>query len=276
MRWKCQIRERAATMAVMIDSRVVVLAAVLLVSCSAPAHDLYLVAGIKGAEGRVCARIGEEFPASTNAVTADRLEFFRLRTQSGVAELKGEVEGEQFCAKHNEAVPALAEMQVHPRFIKLEGKLFSEYIHGEGFNKVMQARQRTGKSGEPGRELYSRYAKLLLGNSADFTKPIGHALEIVPERDPAALKPQEPLAVRVFFRGKPLADAQVAAVYAGAVMKGHEFPVTTRTDANGRAELKLDRPGLWYARLIHMVPAQGDPDVDWRSFFATLTFTVPE
>jgi hypothetical protein len=59
-------------------------------------------------------------------------------------------------------------------------------------------------------------------------------------------------------------------------MKGHEFPVVTRTDAEGKATLKLDRGGLWYARLIHMVPAQDDPDYQWRSFFSTMTFTVPQ
>jgi hypothetical protein len=52
--------------------------------------------------------------------------------------------------------------------------------------------------------------------------------------------------------------------------------VVTRTDAEGKATLKLDRGGLWYARLIHMVPAQDDPDYQWRSFFSTMTFTVPQ
>ncbi len=44
---------------------------VLLFTSVSSAHDLYLVSGIKAAESKVCARIGEEFPQSTNAVTAD-------------------------------------------------------------------------------------------------------------------------------------------------------------------------------------------------------------
>jgi hypothetical protein len=58
-------------------------------------------------------------------------------------------------------------------------------------------------------------------------------------------------------------------------LNGHEYPVTTRTDAEGRANLKLDRPGLWYARIIYMEPAQNDPEIDWRSYFSTTTFEVP-
>ena len=98
---------------------------------------------------------------------------------------------------------------------------------------------------------------------------------MVPLKNPADLMPGEALPVQVLFAGKPLAGVQIAAVYAGFKAKGHEFPVVTRTDSKGQAVLSLDRGGLWYARLIHMVPAQGDPEVDWRSFFATVTFSIP-
>ncbi len=242
---------------------------------SGAAHDLYLVTGVAGARGRVCARIGEHFPASMNAVSADRLERFAVHNERGTMELKGRESDKSFCAVLPGAGPAVAEMIVHPRFIKLDAKDFNGYIEGEGFRDVMRAREQSGKTGEIGRELYSRSAKLLVGSGTRATEALGHVLEIVPERDPATLAAGELLAVRVLFRGKPLAGVRVSAAYAGAEMKGHEYPVTAETDANGRAALKLDRPGLWYARLIHMTPAQDDPEIDWRSYFATLTFEVP-
>lgn len=253
--------------------------AALLFCSTALAHDLYLVSGIAGAEGKVCARIGEAFPDSTNAVTKPRVELFRL---NGV-DLEGEVEGNQFCARIPVNVPAtaaqysspiVAEMIVRPTFIKLKAEDFNEYIKGEGFKQVMAARAKSGESNAPGRELYSRYSKAVLIDGGDLDRPFGHALEIVIEKG----IPKGPggLAVRVFFLGKPLPDAQVAAVYSGVKMEGHAFPVVTRTDKDGRAVLTLDRTGLWYVRLIHMIPEQNDPDFEWRSFFATLTFTVPE
>jgi hypothetical protein len=255
--------------------------AALILCATAFAHDLYLVSGIAGAEGKVCARVGEAFPDSTNAVTRPRIELFRLNG----TDLTGEVEDKQFCAPipaeelaeaGQQLAPVVAEMVVRPTFIKLEAKDFNEYIKGEGFKRVITARQKSGQTDAPGRELYSRYSKVILVGGRSVTRALGHALEIVPEKDPTALKSGEALPVRVLFLGQPLADVQVAAVYSGVKMEGHEFPVVTRTDANGRAVLKLDRPGLWYARLIHMIPEANDPDFEWRSFFATVTFTVPE
>lgn len=246
----------------------------LLVLAATPAftHDLYLVP-LK--DGRVCARIGEEFPQSTNGITADRIASFRMAGAS-TADLKGKEEAKekQFCAP----LPAgsgVVEMTVFPRFIRIPAKDFNSYIHGEQLRQPLAARASAPANEREGRELYSRYVKALVGQSDRATQPVGHTLEIVPQRDPATLKPGEELPVIVLFNGKPLSDVAVFAVYAGAKLEGHSYPVEAHTGQAGRASLKLDRPGLWYARLIHMVPAQGDPEIDWRSFFATLTFEVP-
>ncbi|HEV8523264.1 MAG TPA: DUF4198 domain-containing protein [Terriglobales bacterium] len=256
--------------------RLALLLALILVGF-AKAHDLYLVTGIAGAEGKVCARIGEKFPESTGAVTADRLDLFQLRAGDGATPLKGTKEEDQLCATLPANSSGVAEIVVHPRFIKLSAKDFNSYLEGEKFTVAYRLRRTTGKMNAEGRELYSRYGKLLMGALGEpATKPAGHILEIVPEKDPAGLKPGEPLRVRVLFRGKPLAGAHVGAVYAGAPLAGHDFPVLADTGQDGWAVLKLDRPGLWYARLIHMTQAQGDPEIDWRSYFATITFTVPK
>lgn len=243
------------------------------VAICAAAHDLYLVNGVSGAERRICARIGEDFPGSVSAVTPDRLEVFAVRTaRTPFRKLQGKVSGDQLCAPAPEAKSFVAEMVVHPRYIKLGGKLFDSYVEAEGLKQVISARAQKGPNAD-GRELYSRYSKLIKGRGG--LEVLGHTLEIVLQKDPAELKAGESLPVQVLFRGQPLADAQVAAAYAGANLKGHKFPVVARTDSEGRAALKLDRAGLWYARLIYMVPATGDPEVDWRSFFATVTFRLP-
>lgn len=248
----------------------------LLLAASSLAHDLYLVTGVKGAKAKACARIGEAFPESTNAVIADRLNSFSYQDAQGKnIALTGNVQGKQFCAPFTSQSPTIVEMTVQPRFIKLEAKDFNPYIEGEGLQVVQNLRRERGQENAPGRELYSRYAKLLAGSlGAAATHPLGHALEIVPEMDPRQLRSGDPLPVKVLFQGKPLPDAQVSAVYAGAKLAGHSYPVSARTDGEGRAVLKLDRAGLWYARLIYMLPAQDDPEVDWRSYFATLTFEV--
>lgn len=248
-------------------------ALVLLAVIPAASHDLYLVTGVPGAAQLVCARIGEHFPESMNGITADRVELFRVHRPAAAETLTGKAEPKQFCA----ALPkdaAFVEMVVRPRFIKLAAKDFNSYIRGEGFKEVIRLREQLGQSSSEGRELYSRYAKLLVGAGDHAMRTLGHELEIVPEKDPGKVKAGASLPVRILFRGKPLAGVQVSAVYAGAELKGHEYPVTVETDAQGRAEMRIDRPGLWYIRLIHMIPAESEKDADWRSFFATLTFTV--
>jgi uncharacterized GH25 family protein len=257
-----------------------VMLAVILLAASAAAHDLYLVTEGDGAKRKVCARVGEHFPESMNAMPANRVHVFQVRStgSSAVAKLEGKVEeaAKQLCAPLTTTNAAIVEMTVNPVFIRLSAKDFNSYIEGEGFQPVIAARNKSGKTNAEGRELYSRYSKLLLAGDTPAATPLGHALEIVPERSPDKVKVGETLAVQVLFRGKPLAGVRVSAVYAGAKLEGHAYPVNAETDANGRALLKIDRAGLWYARLIHMVPAENDPEIDWRSFFATMTFKVPE
>jgi hypothetical protein len=251
---------------------------------SAAAHDLFLVTEGSGAQGKVCARIGEHFPESMNAVPVNRIGLFRVHREMKTPETLTalEPEAKQTCAKirlpggNGTTRPdhGVVEMTVNPNFIRLSAKDFNEYIEGEDFKAVIAARKQKSATESEGRELYSRYAKLILPGSAG-NKVLGHALEIVPERSPDKMKAGESLPVRVLFMGKPLAGVRVSAVYAGAKLEGHSYPINAETDSEGRTQLKIDRPGLWYVRLIHMVPAENDPEVDWRSYFATLTFEIP-
>lgn len=253
--------------------KLTMMAVLLLLALPAAAHDLYMV--VDG--NKVCARVGEHFPDSMSTMPANRPGSWQARG-AAVTKLTGTAEEakKQLCAP----LPAgskVVEMTVNPLFIRLQAKDFNGYIEGEGFKSVIAARKAKGATESEGRELYSRYTKLILpGAGAEATKALGHVAEIVPEKSPDQLKAGESLPVRVVFRGKPLAGVRVSAVYAGAKLEGHTYPVNAQTDAKGRALLKLDRPGLWYARLIHMVPAENDPDIDWRSFFVTLTFEVPK
>jgi uncharacterized GH25 family protein len=265
-------------------------------AASAAAHDLFLVVEGEGVRRRVCARIGEHFPESMNAVKLERIVRFRVSTGKEQLDLHGEVDekAKQTCAflRDGTARGGKVELLSTPNFIELDAKEFNPYIEGEGFSRIVALRKAAGKSEAPGRELYSRFAKAILPEDTEATRPMGHELEIVPLKDPSVLKKGEALPVRVLFRGKPLTGVQVSAVYAGAKLEGHVFPVSSTTDAKGEAKLELDRPGLWYARLIHMLPsaeaggtitgslgvrgASAIPAHDWRSFFATMTFTVPE
>lgn len=162
-------------------------------------------------------------------------------------------------------------MIVQPRLNKIDSKRFVEFVRGEGLQHVIG--QPEANAASEVTYLYSRYSKLILDapRLKMLSEPIGHALEIVPLHDPSALPQGLGFRVRVLFRGKPLVNAQIAAVHEGASPEAHQFPAVTRTDQDGNAELKLSRQGLWYARLIHTIPTD-DPEFQWHHFFATMTF----
>ncbi len=240
-------------------------------SSASAAHDMWLVAGVPGAEGKICARIGERFPDTVNAPTVDRVTAFQARFHDRTEKLNGTFLEKQFCAPSPAGKNGIVEMIVQPRLNKLDRKRFSEFVRGEGLQHVIA--QTGAGAGSEVNYLYSRYSKLILGTPKleMLSEPIGHALEIVPLNDPSALPQVSGFRVRVLFRGKPLVNAQVAAVNEGASPEAHQFPVVTRTDKDGIAELKLTGQGLWYARLIHSIPAD-DPEFEWHHFFATMTF----
>lgn len=92
-------------------------------------------------------------------------------------------------------------------------------------------------------------------------------LVIVPEADPATLKPGQSLPVRVLSAGKPMAGVDVFGDYRGA-----PGTVSGKTDADGRASIVIRNEGLNVLAAEAMVPVKGDSNIDSRAYFASLTF----
>ena len=91
---------------------------------------------------------------------------------------------------------------------------------------------------------------------ARYGQVVGHRLELVPLSHPAVT----PLRVRVLFDGQPLAT-RITATHEGFVRQadGPRGPVTVNSDAEGVAELPLERGGLWLLRVRHAeVAAEAD------------------
>jgi uncharacterized GH25 family protein len=160
--------------------------------------------------------------------------------------------------------------------VSLDGAKFETYLAEEGLEAVRAARAKKGQTAAPVKEVFSRDAKAFLAvggkSGAGFDRVLGLTLELIPEKDPAALAPGAELPVRLLYRGKPLAGALVAALPRDQPREQPDAKVTARTDAAGRARLRLERPGVWLVKAVHMVPAPADAQADWESFWASLTF----
>lgn len=158
--------------------------------------------------------------------------------------------------------------------IELDAGKFEEYLHQEGLEKISALRARQGKSAAGAKEVFSRCAKALLAvgtaSGPGWDRVFNQRLELVAERNPYTLVGGGELPVRLLYEGKPLAGALVT-----ALQRDRPEKVTARTDAKGRATLKLDRPGFWLVKAVHMIPAPADAGADWESFWASLTFSLP-
>ena len=109
---------------------------------------------------------------------------------------------------------------------------------------------------------------------------MGHPLEIVPVSAGAPM-PGATMAVRLLFRGRPVADAKL---HAGVVphategelnaLAGKEQHVELMTNAQGVAQVPISGPGLWNVRTIQIVEADRGSGADWDTHWATLVFSV--
>jgi hypothetical protein len=159
--------------------------------------------------------------------------------------------------------------------VELAPGLFARYLADEGLEAIAAERERRGEAAALAREAYSRDAKAALcvaeTSAAAVTQPVplGLELELTPLDDPCALLAGARARFELRFRGVPLAGALVRALGPGG-----EASSAARSDRRGRVELRLDRPGVWLVKSVHMSRAAEIPEIDWRSWWASLTLEV--
>ncbi len=246
------------------------------------AHDLWLVPPENVAAGKpilVRANVGMDFPKSLHAPDSA---LFKRRLVIGPDGKEGDLKAAgkdgksgllQFEAKHPGIY--LVAVETQPKLITLQADAFNAYLIEDGLPHIYRLRHKEKTLDQPGRERYSKYPKALVqvgkGGGGDPCRAVGLVLEIVPLRDPFALKGGDALPVRVLFQGKPLADAKLGWQLPGDgnVARGY-----VRADDKGQALVPIARTGLMTIRLTHMTRPKAK-DYEWESFWTTLTFRVP-
>ena len=99
--------------------------------------------------------------------------------------------------------------------------------------------------------------------------PSGQRLEIMPLRNPLALRAGDALALKIVFENRPLAGALVKAWHKH---RGQLLLIRATTSLAGLVEFNLPYQGAWMVSVVHMVPVQGEEGVDWDSLWANLSF----
>ncbi len=255
---------------------------ILVTLSSAAAHDLYLLPErfhVKNGEVLTIAmHNGDAFPESEANAPIQRLRQVSLRSASATAEVNTlhDVGKETFGTV---TVPGSGDLWLTvrsiPNFISMKPGEFISYLKEEGLNHVLEARVKSGDSGNPSRERYSKFAKSLLvaGELNDeYRKPVGFLIEIVPEKDPYRLHVGDSLPVQIFFRGQPAAGMQLEAAWSGPA--GNKVQIIGVTDAKGHIDVPLKAAGKWRLHSLKMERCAEPAVADWESYWASLTFEL--
>jgi uncharacterized GH25 family protein len=131
-------------------------------------------------------------------------------------------------------------------------------------------------------QYYEQYAKGLITAGAtettDFTKPLGHRLEIVPLVNPLKLKGDgaDILSVKILFNGRPARYCKVFATYSGFSTED-DFALATVADGEGIARIRLTHWGPWLIKANMRMPAPDDmkDKCNDLNYTATLTLEIP-
>lgn len=165
-------------------------------------------------------------------------------------------------------------VKLPPRVIELTPDQVKEYLDEVDAPEAL--RQEWAGMKEPRwRESYTKHPKTFARvgqppSDRSWAEPVGMFLEIVPEKDPTALKAGDDFPVRVLKGGAPFPDFSLNAVSAGEP-KGE----TRKTDSNGRVTFRLNKNGRWLLRGTD-IRKSTQPDTDWESDFTTLTLEVKD
>lgn len=270
-------------------------AALALGAAALAAHDLFLKLGSYFLEPRAEASawlMNGTFDRSEAGVARDRMADVRL-VGPGTGDLvrppgsawRDTARRSVLSFRTGEAGTRVLGVSTRARPIELSREDFDAYLAHDGILDVLEARRR-GERAETDtlvRELYAKHVKAVVQvgepRTAAWRAELGYPAEIVPVANPYRLAAGDTLPVRVLVGGEPVADQLVYAAWEGwtppeEAGPGEREPVRVRTDAAGVARVPLEQPGRWYVRLIHMRRASDDPEVDYVSEWATLTFEV--
>ena len=123
---------------------------------------------------------------------------------------------------------------------------------------------------------YDKYAKAILNTSHDdknYSRVLGHPLEIIPVTNPADAKVGEYFHVKILLNGQPY-TGPVWATYDGFVTE-YENTYAYYTEAeNGEAHIKITAPGYWGIRAAQSGLPGVEGDYDNLNLRAFLLFSV--
>jgi uncharacterized GH25 family protein len=262
------------------------LALTLLIVAQAAAHDTWLISptnsGKVGSPFRLDLTSGEIFPNDDFAIEASRVTRAQVReghfTRSLPTPAATPLTLRYMWVPKAPGVSTIG-IELQPKVLTLAPKLIEEYLGEIDADSGIRASWKSLGDNQKWTESYTKHAMTFaritpakpdsnwVAEKA-WAKPMGLGLELVPERDPTALRGGDTLVVRVLAHGIALANFSV-----GAIREGRSKAEFFRTDAAGRAKVILDRGGRWLLNGTKLRRSTTGATV-WESDFVTATLHV--
>ena len=261
----------------------------------AAAHEFWLWPSSYQAQGgreiQIAAATGEGFGGKPMPFARERTVSFELlaarRLDLTVVAGEGDSVFARFVAPDDSG--AVVAYVSQPAPITVPAAKFETYLADDGLDQARAARAAAGQSGLPGRERFRRCAKTWIAGTgragadasvARLLSPAGLPAEIVALSDPLA---SDTLRVALWAGGQPVPGALVHAwrqPLAGAWQPERagarsEVDPAAALRTNERGEVAIPMAGgEWIVSAVLMAPAT-EPDADWESTWASLTFARP-
>ena len=250
---------------------------------AAEAHEFWVNADYKDGLLKADLGYGHEFP-NPEVIPDDRTHLFeplKLATPEGMTEMAQT--GDNF---HYEVKADLKKGD----YLVLGNYKPSFWAKGpEGWKQGDKAKYKElTKADATYAEEAVMFAKLVLNvdgaDGKDFiTKPVGQRLEMVPQVNPATVKPGGRFPVQVLLEGKPVKTVEVKAVFAGFAGKTKDGDPDNeyrafwgRTDLNGIVNIIPAKAGYWTVNIENRVPYPDKAKCDESVLVASLTFNIAE
>jgi uncharacterized GH25 family protein len=219
--------------------------------------------------------VGEDFTGERWDLKKHRLVRFDHHAgnySNGLIETVVPGEGSNLELKLESEGTHLIVMQSSNAFIELEADAFNAYLKEDGLDDIIQYRAKTNTQNKSAKEYYQRSAKLLVqvGTATDDTygKRTGTPIEIIPVKNPYALKQGAEMKFEVVFEGKPLGYSLIK------VWNRKDNRTTVQniyTEKDGTFTTRLSNTGMWMVSCVKMVPAK-EAGADWQSYWGSLVF----
>ncbi len=176
----------------------------------------------------------------------------------------------------------LVALQTDNVLATLSADQFTAYLREQDFDYALAQREQRGQTAAPGREAYRRCATTLVqagpylatDTARAWGRPVGLALELVPEQNPYGLRPGAALTVRVLAAGRPVAGQLVRLWQHGN--QGSVLLTKLHSNQNGRVLLHLPTPGEYLVSAVRLETAPAITGADWQSTWSTLTFGLAD